>query len=109
MPPVAARLKDLLDETRLAMPGTQILLGLQHRAAFSERFMRLPGAVQKPPALRCRGNGRRCVRHAAHRDRRSCDRSGILHREAIGFAVLLYALPLAARSRSQPAQTPSAP
>jgi hypothetical protein len=52
MPPVAARLKDLLDETRLAMLGTQILLGLQHRAAFSERFMRLPGVVQKT-RLRC--------------------------------------------------------
>ena len=31
MPPLEARVKDLLDETRLAMLGTQLLLGLQYR------------------------------------------------------------------------------
>jgi hypothetical protein len=41
-PPIEARVKDLLDETRLAMLGTQILLGLQYRAAFSAAFSRLP-------------------------------------------------------------------
>ena len=42
VPPVEARLKDLLAETRLAMLGAQILLGLQYRAAFSTAFDRLP-------------------------------------------------------------------
>jgi len=42
MPPIEARVKDLLDETRLAMLGTQILPGLQYRAAFSPGFKRLP-------------------------------------------------------------------
>jgi MFS family permease len=38
--------KDLLDETRLAMLGTQLLLGLQYRAAFSPGFKRLPALLQ---------------------------------------------------------------
>jgi Family of unknown function (DUF6328) len=50
MVPIEARLKDLLNETRLAMLGAQILLGLQYRAAFSARFTRLPAAFQ---ALDC--------------------------------------------------------
>jgi hypothetical protein len=49
-PPVEARVKDLLDETRLAMLGIQILIGLQYRAAFSPGFKRLTGAFQ---ALDC--------------------------------------------------------
>jgi uncharacterized protein DUF6328 len=50
MLPIEARVKDLLDETRLAMLGAQLLLGLQYRAAFSAGFRRLPGAFQ---ALDC--------------------------------------------------------
>jgi len=46
MPPLEARVKDLLDETRLAMLGTQLLLGLQYRAAFSPGFRRLPAFLQ---------------------------------------------------------------
>jgi hypothetical protein len=46
MPAIEARLKDLLDETRLAMLGTQLLMGIQYNAAFSQRFVSLP--------LRCR-------------------------------------------------------
>jgi hypothetical protein len=46
MPPIEARVKDLLDETRLAMLGTQLLLGLQYRAAFSPGFKRLPMFLQ---------------------------------------------------------------
>jgi MFS family permease len=46
MPPLEARVKDLLDETRLAMLGTQLLLGLQYRAAFSPGFKRLPALLQ---------------------------------------------------------------
>jgi Family of unknown function (DUF6328) len=46
MPPIEARVKDLLDETRLVMLGTQLLLGLQYRAAFSPGFQRLPEAFQ---------------------------------------------------------------
>jgi uncharacterized protein DUF6328 len=46
MPPLEARVKDLLDETRLAMLGTQLLLGLQYRAAFSPGFRRLPALLQ---------------------------------------------------------------
>jgi Family of unknown function (DUF6328) len=46
MPPIEARVKDLLDETRLVMLGTQILIGLQFRAAFSEGFRRLPATLQ---------------------------------------------------------------
>jgi hypothetical protein len=42
MPAIGARLKDLLDETRLAMLGTQLLMGLQYNAAFSQRFGSLP-------------------------------------------------------------------
>jgi hypothetical protein len=42
MPSIEARLKDLLDETRLAMLGTQLLIGLQYNAAFSPRFGNLP-------------------------------------------------------------------
>src|ERR1051325_10260863 len=50
MPPIEARVKDLLDETRLAMLGAQLLLGLQFRAAFSAGFVRLPRVFQ---ALDC--------------------------------------------------------
>ena len=46
MPPIEARLNDLLNETRLAMLGAQILLGLQYLAAFSPGFARLPAAFQ---------------------------------------------------------------
>ena len=46
MPPLEARVKDLLDETRLAMLGTQLLLGLQYRVAFSPGFRRLPAFLQ---------------------------------------------------------------
>ena len=46
MPPIEARVKDLLDETRLAMLGTQLLLGLQYRAAFSPGFKRLSEPMQ---------------------------------------------------------------
>jgi hypothetical protein len=42
MPAIEARLKDLLDETRLAMLGTQLLMGLQYNAAFSQRFGNIP-------------------------------------------------------------------
>lgn len=41
-----ARVKDLLDETRLAMLGGQLLLGLQYRAAFSPAFKQLPAPLQ---------------------------------------------------------------
>jgi Family of unknown function (DUF6328) len=41
-PKIEDRLKDLLDETRLAMLGTQLLLGLQYQAAFSNAFDDLP-------------------------------------------------------------------
>jgi hypothetical protein len=46
MPSIEARTKDLLDETRLAMLGTQLLMGLQYNAAFAQRFERLPAALQ---------------------------------------------------------------
>jgi hypothetical protein len=46
MPPVEARVKDLLDETRLAMLGAQLLVGLQYRAAFLPGFKRLPEPLQ---------------------------------------------------------------
>lgn len=46
MPSIEARLKDLLDETRLAMLGTQLLMGLQYRAAFSPGFDRLPSTFR---------------------------------------------------------------
>jgi hypothetical protein len=42
MPAIEARHKDLLDETRLAMLGTQLLMGLQYNAEFSQRFGSLP-------------------------------------------------------------------
>ncbi len=42
MPSIEARLKDALDETRMAMLGTQVLMGLQYRAAFTPGFARLP-------------------------------------------------------------------
>jgi hypothetical protein len=42
VPPIEARLKDLLDETRLTMLGTQVLMGLQFRGAFNDRFDALP-------------------------------------------------------------------
>src|SRR4051794_34268476 len=41
-PKIEDRLKDLLDETRLVMLGTQLLLGLQYRVAFTEAFDQLP-------------------------------------------------------------------
>ncbi len=41
-PAIEERLKDLLDETRIAMLGTQLLLGLQYRAAFTDAFNMLP-------------------------------------------------------------------
>jgi hypothetical protein len=40
-PPIEARLKDLLDETRLVMLGAQLLMGIQYQVAFSPRFDRL--------------------------------------------------------------------
>src|SRR5579883_3366575 len=46
MLPIEARVKDLLDETRLAMLGAQLLLGLQYRAAFSPAFKKLPMPLQ---------------------------------------------------------------
>ncbi len=46
MPSIEVRLKDLLDETRLAMLGTQLLIGIQYRAAFSPGFDRLPSAFR---------------------------------------------------------------
>src|ERR1700760_3215778 len=46
MPAIEARLKDLLDETRLAMLGTQLLMGLQYSAAFAPRFGNLPDAFR---------------------------------------------------------------
>jgi hypothetical protein len=39
---IEARLKDLLDETRLVMLGAQLLIGLQFQAAFTPLFERLP-------------------------------------------------------------------
>jgi hypothetical protein len=50
MLPIEIRLNDLLHETRLAMLGAQILLGLQYRAAFSPAFAKLPAEFQ---ALDC--------------------------------------------------------
>lgn len=41
-PPLEARLKDVLDETRLTMLGAQVLLGMQFRGAFNEGFDALP-------------------------------------------------------------------
>jgi uncharacterized membrane protein YuzA (DUF378 family) len=38
MPKIEDRLKDLLDETRLAMLGTQLLLGVQFQVPFSDAF-----------------------------------------------------------------------
>ncbi len=46
MPSTEERLKDVLDETQLAMLGTQLLMGLQYRAAFTPGFARLPSAWQ---------------------------------------------------------------
>jgi hypothetical protein len=46
MPSIEARLKDVLDETRLTMLGTQLLMGLQYRAAFTPGFARLPEAFR---------------------------------------------------------------
>ncbi len=39
MPSTEERLKDVLDETRLAMLGTQLLMGLQYRAAFTPGWL----------------------------------------------------------------------
>src|ERR1700709_2821491 len=46
MPAIEARLKDLLDETRLAMLGTQLLMGLQYNAPFWPGFEPLPDAFR---------------------------------------------------------------
>jgi hypothetical protein len=46
MPSIEARLKDVLDETRLAMLGTQLLMGLQYNAAFAPRFASLPATFR---------------------------------------------------------------
>lgn len=46
MPSPEARIKDLLDETRLVMLGTQVSIGLQYQAAFRPGFDRLPAALQ---------------------------------------------------------------
>jgi hypothetical protein len=51
MPATEARLKDLLDETRLAMLGTQLLMGLQYNAAFAQRFGNLPEGVRRLDGL----------------------------------------------------------
>lgn len=45
-PPLEARLKDLLDETRLTMLGAQVLMGMQFRGAFSDRFNALPAGFR---------------------------------------------------------------
>jgi hypothetical protein len=42
MPDIQARLKDLLDETRLVMLGAQLLMGLQFQIAFARLFDTLP-------------------------------------------------------------------
>jgi hypothetical protein len=42
MPSIEARLKDLLDETRLVMLGAQLLIGLQFQAAFTPLYESLP-------------------------------------------------------------------
>jgi hypothetical protein len=47
MPAIETRLKDLLDETRLAMLGTQLLMGLQYNAAFAQRFIHLPDTLRR--------------------------------------------------------------
>ena len=46
-PAIEAQLKDLLDETRLAMLGTQLLMGLQYNAAFAQRFGSLLDALRR--------------------------------------------------------------
>lgn len=46
MPSIEARLKDLLDETRLTMLGTQLLVGVQYRAAFTPGFGRLTATLK---------------------------------------------------------------
>jgi hypothetical protein len=46
MPSIEARLKDVLDETRLMMLGTQLLMGLQYNAAFAQEFSSLPLAYR---------------------------------------------------------------
>ena len=46
MPPLEARLKDLLDETRLTMLGAQVLMGMQFRGAFNDRFDALPAGFR---------------------------------------------------------------
>lgn len=43
---IEKRLKDVLDETRLAMLGTQLLMGLQYRAAFADAFDSLPATFR---------------------------------------------------------------
>lgn len=50
-PTIEERLKDLLDETRLVMLGTQLLLGLQYRAAFTDAFDALPWPFDLPTGV----------------------------------------------------------
>lgn len=45
-PPLEVRLKDLLDETRLTMLGAQVLMGMQFRGAFNDRFDTLPAGFR---------------------------------------------------------------
>ncbi|MBN8903424.1 MAG: hypothetical protein J0H57_20565, partial [Rhodospirillales bacterium] len=45
-PLIDSRLSDLLGETRLVMLGSQLLLGLQYRAAFAQTFDSLPPAFK---------------------------------------------------------------
>jgi len=45
-PPLEARVKDLLDETRLTLLGAQVLLGMQFRGAFNDRFDALPAGFR---------------------------------------------------------------
>jgi hypothetical protein len=47
-PEIEDRLKDLLDETRLVMLGTQLLFGLHYQAAFSKAFYDLPAPFAAP-------------------------------------------------------------
>lgn len=46
LPSIEARLKDVLDETRLAMLGTQLLMGIQFHLAFAQTFEQLPAAFR---------------------------------------------------------------
>jgi hypothetical protein len=66
MPAIEARLKDLLNETRLAMLGTQLLMGLQYNAAFAQRFGSPPRCtplVRRRRAASRPHDGRLSARH----------------------------------------------